>query len=232
VPRRTALALVGVGRYADPWHPFVDTASVVIDLLAARGFEVDTATDVDEALAEYADPAKALPALVVANLGRPTDGAPSPRDERAHAGLRNLLAGSPVIAFHASANAFQDADEWEDALGGRWVLGQSWHPPQSRTRVEPGPAASRLPGLSAFDTVDERYLDLRLADKLEVLLEFDDDAGGRAPAMWMRSRAAGVAVYDALGHDVAAFHAPAHLTAIALALDALIDPDPESHPAP
>lgn len=222
MPRPTALALVGVGRYADPWHPFVETASPIIELLAERGFDVRTVTDVDEALAEFADPARILPALVVANLGRPTDGEPSPRGERAHAGLRNLLAGSPLIAFHASANAFQDADEWEEALGGRWVLGQSWHPPQSRTRVHLGPAASRLSGISAFDTVDERYLDLRLAEDLDVILEFDDDAGGRAPAMWMCSRGSRSVVFDALGHDRVAFDAPGHLQAIALAIDALI----------
>ncbi len=218
---RTVLALIGVGRYADPWHPFRDTASPIIELLTAKGFVVESPPDVEDALARYADPVREPPALLLVNLGRPTDGDPSPRDAQARAGLENLVAHSPILAMHASANAFEDAPEWEEALGGRWIPGVSWHPPRSRTRVHLGPEASRLPGVSAFETEDERYLDLRLADDLRVLLEFDDEQGGRAPAMWMRTAGPHPVVYDALGHDSLAFDDPGHLAALGLAIDAL-----------
>lgn len=94
------------------------------------------------------------------------------------------------------------------------------NPPRSHTRVHLGPDASRVRGVAAFETEDERYLDLRLADDLGVLLELDEH-GGRAPAMWMRTAGPQPVGYDALGHDSLAFTDPGHLAALGSAIDAL-----------
>ena len=51
-----ALLLSGVGRYADPWHPFAATSAALAGLLGEAGFSVELAEDVDAALAGMAAP--------------------------------------------------------------------------------------------------------------------------------------------------------------------------------
>jgi hypothetical protein len=196
----TALLLSGVGRYADPWHPFAETSAVLATAAAARGFDVTIAPDVDAALAALET--GALPDLLLADLGKPVDGMPSPASP---AGLERALASVPLLALHAAANSFPDSDAWEAAIGARWIDGESWHPDRGATRVSATAAGADL-GLADFDTVDERYHRLRPGASRTVLLEVPSDDAGSEPVAWVVDGTVRRA-YSALGHDAEAYAA-------------------------
>ncbi|MWV58907.1 ThuA domain-containing protein [Rathayibacter sp. VKM Ac-2754] len=200
--RRSALLLSGVGRYADPWHPFAETSRALAGIVEEAGYDVEIAPDVDDALAAL----EHLPDLLVVNVGQPRDGEPSPA-----AGLtRYLRSGRPLLALHSSATSFTESDEWERTLGGRWVEGVSMHPEQGDTvvTVEEYPLVADL---ADFSLNDERYSFLRVAADVQVLVTHEHD-GVRHPLVWLREAAdgRGRAAYDALGHDARSFDSPEH----------------------
>lgn len=197
-----ALLLTGVGRYSDPWHPFAATSAVLAAAATAQGFEVVMADDVDAAVAALAD--GPLPDLLLADLGKPVDGMPSPGSP---AGLERALAAVPLLALHASANSFPESDAWERAVGARWIDDVSWHPDRGATRVSATQAGRDL-GLADFDTVDERYHRLRHASDRRILLEVPSEHGGAEPVAWVLDGPPRRA-YSALGHDAEAYLAPA-----------------------
>ncbi|PPF87220.1 ThuA domain-containing protein [Pseudoclavibacter sp. RFBJ3] len=202
----TALVLSGVGRYADPWHPFAETTVQLVRLLEDEGFATTVATDVDSVLSS--DPP--APDLLVVNLGLPRDGEEVPAAS-AREGLRRLLgSGTPLLALHVSSTSFTDSPEWEEALGGRWVRGVSMHPEQDETQVQVV-ADPITVGIEDFTINDERYSHLRVADAVRTLLTHEHD-GATHPLIWTRDETAeyGRAAYDALGHDARSFEAPEH----------------------
>ncbi|WP_244256053.1 ThuA domain-containing protein [Rathayibacter sp. VKM Ac-2760] len=202
----SALVLSGAGRYADPWHPFAETTECIAGILRESGFAVTVAPDVDDALTRFDDG----PDLVVVNVGLPRDGSPSPA-AAARTGFRRLLAsGAPVLALHASSTSFVDAPEWEQALGGRWERGTSFHPEhgEARVRLRGHPLTA---GISDFVLQDERYTSLRTAADDEVVAAHEHD-GVEHPLIWLREATAahGRTAYDALGHDARSFASPEH----------------------
>lgn len=223
----TALLLTGHGTYADPWHPFAETSSALAEIATESGLVPVIRTDVDAALAELRT--GALPALVIANLGRPDDGTAPSADARA--GLQRMLRDLPLLALHAAVNAFPDEPAWEARLGGRWIPDVSGHPPLGRFAAHrvgalpagPGtvegaaaalPAGPDLPSRIAVE--DERYLHLRLAEDRHVLYAHRDDDGAPAPTIWVRGGggAAPRTAYDALGHDLRSYDSAEHRRAL------------------
>lgn len=223
----TALLLTGHGPYADPWHPFAETSRALAEVATESGLVPVIRTDVDAALAELR--IGPLPALIIANLGRPDDGTALSADARA--GLQRMLRDLPLLALHAAANAFPDEPAWEARLGGRWVPDVSGHPPLDRFAAHrvgalpagPGtvegaaaalPAGPDLPSRIAVE--DERYLHLRLAEDRHVLYAHQDDDGAPAPTIWVRGGggAAPRTAYDALGHDLRSYDSAEHRRAL------------------
>lgn len=210
-----ALVLSGAGRYADPWHPFAETSAALAELLREARFGVETADDVDAALAGLDAPTgsslSGRPDLLVVNVGLPRDGWPSPGTPEASAGLRRWLAdGRPMLVSHVSSTSFLDAPEWADALGGRWIRGTSMHPdygPASiRVRTESG---DLVEGITDFELMDERYSYLQTAPVINVHATHTHD-GLEHPVMWSLDRGPGRTFYDALGHDAASYESPEH----------------------
>lgn len=202
----TALVLSGVGRYADPWHPFAETTDHLLPLLREEGFAPTVASDVDLALAAELP----APDLLIANVGLPRDGGPVPA-AAAQQGLRRLLrSGTPLLATHVSSTSFTDSPEWEEALGGRWIRGVSMHPEQDETQVHVI-AHPITDGIEDFTINDERYSNLRVADEVQTLLTHDHESTTH-PLVWTRDATAhyGRAAYDALGHDTRSFESPEH----------------------
>lgn len=196
----------GAGRYDDPWHPFDETTECVAGILRESGFALTEAPDVDDALQRFED----APDLVVVNVGLPRDGSPSPAAV-ARAGLGRLLAsGAPVLALHASSTSFVDAPEWEQAIGGRWERGTSFHPEHgdARVRLRGHPLTA---GVGDFVLQDERYTSLRTAADNEILAVHEHD-GVEHPLIWLREATGGSGrvAYDALGHDARSFESPEH----------------------
>lgn len=219
-----ALLLSGTGRYADTWHPFDETSAALAALLGDHGVTVETADDVDAALAELRSPA-AWPDLVVVNVGLPRDGGTSPGTAEARAGLEALLAaGRPLLVLHSSSTSFIDSEAWEHAIGGRWVRGVSMHPQYGRAHILLG--GSFPVGVPDFTVDDERYSWLRTSPDVVVHARHEYE-GHLHPVMWSLERpgaAGGTArsFYDALGHDAASYSSPEHRELITRAVDWLL----------
>ncbi len=220
-----------------PTHDFPATSACLADLLAAHGLTAEIHTDVEAAFA-------ALPgaALLVVNALRWTMTAPGTPDRyRQHAAAEgispspqaraafaaHLAAGGGLLAMHTAVICFDDWPEWHQALGARWVWGQSNHPPLGpdvHVHVAPGhPLTQDVPD---FTLVDEVYSDLDLHPAITPLLSAippDHPAPLEAPApaeasaarpaqplLWARRHAGGRVVYDALGHHPPSYRVPAH----------------------
>jgi type 1 glutamine amidotransferase len=233
-PRRATL-LSGVGRYADPWHPFPETSAALAGLLREAGYDVDIPADVDAALAGLAvADDSSLPDLLVVNVGLPRDELPSPATPDAAAGLARWLGtGRPLFVSHVSSTSFLDLPEWETGVGGRWVRGQSMHPEYGPAAIHILPGSGPLvAGIPDFKLLDERYSWLRTAPGIKVHATHTND-GVEHPVMWSFERGnqlsapgqgtAGRTFYDALGHDAASYQSAEHRELLRRALAWLTD---------
>ncbi|PUB30268.1 hypothetical protein C8K30_102650 [Promicromonospora sp. AC04] len=203
------LILSGRGRYEDPWHDHAATshavAGIVSDLgtIEVRGLFRDALDDLDSV------------DLLVVNGGsgrRDTDFDGSDDDWLAfHARLAGWArAGGAVLGLHQAANTFYDAPGWADVLGGRWVPGESMHPPIDTARFELAEGHPVTDGLGAVEAFDERYCHLRVSPGARVLGTTLDDDGAAHPVLWVNEAHGGRSVYSALGHDVRSFASEGH----------------------
>lgn len=225
-----ALLLSGVGRYADPWHPFAGTSAALAGILQEAGCGVETAHDVDDALARLVPPAGpvvhgpdtqaaeaardeggGLPHLLVVNVGLPRDGGPVPGTPEASIGLRHWIeAGRPMLVCHASSTSFIDSPEWEAGLGGRWVRGTSMHPEYGPAEIHVHPDSGRVvEGIADFELLDERYSYLQTSPGITVHATHIHE-GREHPVIWSLDRGRGRTFYDALGHDATSYQSPMH----------------------
>jgi len=197
-----ALVLAGRGRYGDPWHDHAATSHRVALELTAAGLDVDVRSTFPDALTDLT-PAD----LLVVNAGRGTadddDATWLPLHERVR---DHTAAGGPVLALHQAANTFGDSPWWERVVGGRWVEGTSWHPPQAVATFDVRPGHPLTDGLGPLVVDDERYTDLVVAPDAHVLVTHDE-GGATHPVVWVAP--GGRAVYDALGHGVESYAAGA-----------------------
>lgn len=197
------LILSGTGRYADPWHPFDATSAIVAGLLRDAGHDVEVSGDVEERLADL-DGVD----LLVVNAGNPTrHGLDSPTAAAARAGLHAYrVRGGGVLSLHVSAGSLPEVPEWREIMGGHWEQGVTMHPDNSPTTIQvPVSEHPVVAGLDDFDTFDERYSWLVMADDAEPLM-FHDHDDVRHPLLWTRTdEHGGRVVYDALGHDPRAY---------------------------
>lgn len=195
-----AVVLAGRGRYGDPWHDHAATSHEVALALVEAGFTASVRSTFPDALADLRPTD-----LLVVNAGRgPDDDVDvSPLHARVDA---HAAAGGPVLALHQAANTFGDHAAWTDVVGGRWVDGTSWHPPQDVATFEVLPDHPVTAGLGPLVVDDERYTDLVVHDGVRVLVQHFED-GVTHPVVWVAP--SGRAVYDGLGHGVASYTTPA-----------------------
>ncbi|CAM5783759.1 ThuA-like domain-containing protein OS=Cellulomonas persica OX=76861 GN=CPE01_11870 PE=4 SV=1 [Cellulomonas persica] len=248
----TVLVLAGAGRYTDPWHDAVAQADEVAQVARALGHDVRVRSTRPETFDEpgLLEWGPQLLVVVAGGMPRPPGDEPGTRaDEGAAAGAgpdeggsadatdagwrrfhdaRQALvdAGTAVLGVHEAAYAFADDPRWAATIGGRWVLGRSWHPPY-------GPATFRAVddehpvtwSLREVTSDDERYADLTVSEGVHVLVVADvtpDEAGedgtaGEHPVVWTVPGPTKV-LYDALGHDAAAFASPSRRALLAAEL--------------
>lgn len=198
------LILSGAGSYADPWHPFPATSAALAQVAQGVSEAVSVREDVDAALAEFADPGRELPRILVVNTGDSWRGDEPALSVGADsiAGFNRLLdAGVHIFGTHTAAASLRSYPRYAHTLGGMWVPGSSWHPPKSATRITLTPGHAATQGVAHIDTVDERYTDLQLLD--DVLVLATQTEGGREhPVLWCKQGpGGGQVVYSALGHD-------------------------------
>jgi uncharacterized protein len=196
----------GSGPYADPWHRFPETSGRLARLLESLGHTVRVTEDVEAGLS---DPGPCR--LLVVNIGNPSSPRPPELIEAARAGIEaHLTAGGGILGVHSSAISLTTMPQWPAILGGRWVQGQSMHPPQGESTITVTPADHPITkGLSDFVVFDERYSYLEVRPDVTVLCEHSHD-GLRHPLVWVRQTDRARVVYDALGHDSASYDSQGH----------------------
>jgi hypothetical protein len=207
--QRRILILSGRGRYEDPWHDHAATSHVVAGILGNLG-----AVEVRGLFRDALDDLSSVGLLVV-NGGsgrRDADFDGSDDDWLGfHASLAQWArAGGAVLGLHQAANTFYDAPEWSAVLGGRWVPGESMHPPIGPARFEVTAGHPITDGLPDVEAFDERYCRLRVTPGAQVLGTTLDDDGAAQPVLWVNEAHGGRSVYSALGHDARSFASAGH----------------------
>ena len=129
-----------------------------------------------------------------------------------------------MLAVHAASISFDTWPEWEDMVGGRWVWGQSGHPPFGRvhTRIIRADHPLTL-GVADFESQDEVYGHLRRAPDSNVLAESRAEGGDWMPTVWCHAWQGARVCYDALGHQMESFSSPEHRRLLGQALGWLLD---------
>ncbi|WP_369370853.1 ThuA domain-containing protein [Promicromonospora sp. Populi] len=203
------LILSGRGRYEDPWHDHAATShgvAVVLDGLGpveVRGLFRDALDDLDSV------------GLLVVNGGAGRRDADFDGSDDDWLGFHVRLAdwaraGGAVLGLHQAANVFNDAPDWESVLGGRWISGESMHPPIGAARFDLAEGHPVTDGLPTVDAFDERYCNLRVAPGSRVLGTTPDDDGDAHPVLWVNEAHGGRSIYSGLGHDVRSFASESH----------------------
>ncbi|WP_036964460.1 ThuA domain-containing protein [Promicromonospora kroppenstedtii] len=207
--QRRILVLSGRGRYEDPWHDHAATSHVVAGILGDQG-DVEVRGLFRDAL----DDLDSVDLLVVnGGSGRRDAGFDGSDDDwlAAHDRLSAWArAGGAVLGLHQAANTFYDAPDWAAVLGGRWIPGESMHPPIGTARFELVQGHPVTDDLRVVEAFDERYCHLKVAPGTRVLGTTLDDDGTPHPVLWVNEAHGGRSVYSALGHDVRSFESEGH----------------------
>ena len=122
---------------------------------------------------------------------------------------QELERGGALLGIHTASICFSDWPEWSSLLGGRWVWGNSWHPPPEAITVTPNEDGA-LAHLPPFEVQDELYSDLLLEPGAQVLAHgLCATVPTPQPIVWSHTVGAGRVIYDALGHDSQSiYHSP------------------------
>ncbi|WP_454041472.1 ThuA domain-containing protein [Cellulosimicrobium sp. Marseille-Q8652] len=215
-----ALVLAGRGRHEDPWHDHAATSHVVAGLLGEQGVDAHVRSTFPDAFGDLGSFD-----LVVVNAGRGRTDPGFDGDDAAWAPAHEAVgayaaAGGALLGLHQAANAFADAPDWATLLGGRWVPGRSWHPPQDVATFAPVGDHPVVAGLGPVVADDERYCDLVVEPSSRVLLTARHE-GTDHPVAWVSAGAR--AVYDGLGHGVESYASPSRRELLRREVDWLVD---------
>lgn len=219
------LIISGAEEYGDPWHPFSATSAEIARALADLG-RIGIREDVDAALSSLGDTRHPPVDLAVLNIGNAGPGTPSPS---ARAGVSSFVErGGAVLSVHSSSTAFPDWDEWESISGGRWVRGTSFHPPRGLAVIELTPVLARDGRARSFETIDERYTDLRVHPDAAVVATHQE-GGSTHPLAWVAPR--GRVIYLGLGHDAEAYRSEGSRELLVAAAEHLLAASPPDNPS-
>lgn len=216
------------------FHPFDESSAALADILAGSDIDSEITTDIDAAVARLAAGDIDLLTINALRWGMKTADKYEPyRAEWAYqapattrAGLTDFVRdGGALLALHTASICFDDWPGWGEIVGGRWIWGQSHHPPLAAVSARPTALAHPVTaGLEAFSLVDEVYHALELQPDVEPLLVAESEAGGaRQPVCWARRFGTGRVVYDALGHDATSMKHPQHQRLLAQAARWLLE---------
>lgn len=207
-------------------HPVENSAPSIQAILGRVGIETDVVEDVEEGCRMLAGGSYDLLTFGAIRFRMQ---APQYEQYRARWALdfseagRNVLrqhvqSGKPLLALHAATISFDNWPEWGEILGGRWVWGESGHPPFGAVDVQfaRNVASPLTAGLPDFQCNDEVYGGLWISPEVtplaraRALTAADGKPGPWMPVLWTHEWQGGRVVYDALGHDAASLGHPVH----------------------
>jgi type 1 glutamine amidotransferase len=132
-----------------------------------------------------------------------------PLGEKHWQSIQNYLEnGKPLFCHHTGLISFDERKELEEVYDGRWIVGQSTHPPIHEFEVKVVNITHPImKGLESFKTTDELYNRLRTPRRSEVLLQTNYE-GRDCPMAWAGKYGNSRVVCSTLGHDLKAYKSP------------------------
>jgi type 1 glutamine amidotransferase len=199
-----ALIVAGRGRYEDPWHDHAGTSHSIALLLADEGLS----TTVRSLFLVAVDDLESFDLFIV-NAGQGRKDPDFDGDDRAWAPVHERIKsyadhGGAILVVHQAINAFLDSPHWSGIVGGRWVRGETWHPPIGEATFHVCRHAHPIThDLDDIEVLDERYT-LLDPESGVVVLATQTEGGAEHPVAWVNTAGGRRVVYDSLGHDVTA----------------------------
>jgi len=179
----------------DQWHPLEDLGAMMADWLKDAGFNDVTLTK-DRAvitgdISEYD--------LLVLCM---TPGKFSPEEENAL--VDYVENGKKLMGLHSATFVDEENQKYIEMIGGRFTHHGPYH--EFTVKVS-DPGHTIVKDLKDFTIADELYVLDRTPSAASVLLTafWDDHA---QPLLYLRSHGQGKVLYNAMGHDMAAFENP------------------------
>lgn len=122
--------------------------------------------------------------------------------------MTHLGDGKPLLCHHSSILSFDERPEFTEIFDGRWIDGQSTHPPYHEFTVNVCDEKHKITqGMDAFRISDEIYYNLVEPRHSTVLLEteFEDR---KWPLAWAGTYGDARVVFSGLGHDMGSYSSP------------------------
>jgi type 1 glutamine amidotransferase len=129
----------------------------------------------------------------------------APEHFRAYMGY--LHGGKPLLIHHSGILSFDERTELDEVYDGRWVRGQTFHPPYHRLKVKTLGQHPCLAGIGDFEIDDELYCKLLQPKRSQVLLSALWE-GMEQPLAWATSFGPAKVLFSGLGHDVKSYGCP------------------------
>lgn len=194
-------------------HPYEESTPVLKSFLESAGHDVTVREDADALTDGTVESADAL----VFNTLRAGEMA---LDESQQEALKEYIgSGNGFVCIHISGCVPDTWQGYGDITGGGWVMGQSFHPPYGRFKVDvKNSDHACAEGISDFTTDDELYMNIDYrGNGNDVFLSADFESGtfhknsvrneeihmpgGTFPLAWTRSYGSGKVFVTLLGHD-------------------------------
>ena len=128
-----------------------------------------------------------------------------------------LASGRGLLAIHAAPISFDDWPAWAGLLGVGWRWGVSHHPPFGPAEIRPARAHPITDGMEPFETADEIYSGLDVADWMVPLAEGRTPETAWTPVVYAGERDGARRAWCGIGHCAASFAHPGYAAMIARA---------------
>jgi type 1 glutamine amidotransferase len=118
-----------------------------------------------------------------------------------------LAQGKPLLIHHSGILSFDECQELNEVYDGRWVRGQTFHPPYHTFKVHTQGSHPCLEGIQDFEIGDELYCKLLEPKRAQVLLTADWEGVSR-PLAWATNYGKAKVLFSGLGHDMKSYSSP------------------------
>jgi type 1 glutamine amidotransferase len=115
-----------------------------------------------------------------------------------------LRQGKPLLIHHSGILSFDERQEFNEVYDGRWVRGQTFHPPYHRFKVKVQGSHPSLEGIGDFEIEDELYCKLLEPKRSQVLMTAEWE-GVTRPLAWATEYQGAKVLFSGLGHDMGSY---------------------------